>query len=511
MSGKIENLLFDSNSPTPVVAFFSATSKVAALALSTRLFGIIFPYFSGEWHIALGVLATLSMILGNLIAITQISMKRMLAYSSISQIGYIMIGILAADPENGYASMITYTFIHILMNLGTFARITSFGLRTGTDNIRDYTNNIDYFLSLCNSSIFPEYILILTLITIIVIDLSYKGKDILLLHRISLISLLSSIVLLLCQWEVKSVPIAPESLQINTPSNIFRLFLLIRSLLSVSLSVDYVRCTKIALAEFLLFISTAGSGGMLLRCANDLVTIYVASECLSLSSYLLSGYAKKDIRSNEATLKFLLMGGASSSFLAYGFSLLYGLSGGEVQLNKLVDGLLSNQMCDSVAIYTSIAFVVAGMAFKLSLVPFHQWTPDVYEGAGLYMKDPVLTFSPVLRSPSLGGIPPPSGFFGKLYLFWHGWKAGSYPSVPIALVTSVISIYYYLKIIKLMFTGKNERSGTSTIYIQNSLVSSSTSISKSSIEIAMIIRALASILSGILIDPIIGITQNTLF
>lgn len=269
MSGKIENLLFDSNSPTPVVAFFSATSKVAALALSTRLFGIIFPYFSGEWHIALGVLATLSMILGNLIAVTQISMKRMLAYSSISQIGYIMIGILAADPENGYASMITYTFIHILMNLGTFARITSFGLRTGTDNIRDY--------------------------------------------------------------------------------------------------------------------------------------------------------------------------------------------------------------------------------------------------AGLYMKDPVLTFSPVLRSPSLGGIPPPSGFFGKLYLFWHGWKAGSYPSVPIALVTSVISIYYYLKIIKLMFTGKNERSGTSTIYIQNSLVSSSTSISKSSIEIAMIIRALASILSGVLIDPIIGITQNTLF
>nr|YP_009679293.1 NADH-plastoquinone oxidoreductase subunit 2 [Alsophila gigantea]YP_010375490.1 NADH-plastoquinone oxidoreductase subunit 2 [Alsophila metteniana]QDP70843.1 NADH-plastoquinone oxidoreductase subunit 2 [Alsophila gigantea]QXU59468.1 NADH-plastoquinone oxidoreductase subunit 2 [Alsophila metteniana] len=497
-------------------------------------------------------------------------------------------------------------------------------------------NNIDYFLSLCNLSIFPEYILILTLITIIVIDLSYKGKDILLLHRISLISLLSSIVLLLCQWEVKSVPIAPESLQINTPSNIFRLFLLIRSLLSVSLSVDYVRCTKIALAEFLLFISTAGSGGMLLRCANDLVTIYVASECLSLSSYLLSGYAKKDIRSNEATLKFLLMGGASSSFLVYGFSLLYGLSGGEVQLNKLVDGLLSNQMCDSVAIYISIAFVVAGMAFKLSLVPFHQWTPDVYEGsptpvvaffsatskvaalalstrlfgiifpyfsgewhialgvlatlsmilgnliavtqismkrmlayssisqigyimigilaadpengyasmitytfihilmnlgtfaritsfglrtgtdnirdyAGLYMKDPVLTFSPVLRSPSLGGIPPPSGFFGKLYLFWHGWKAGSYPSVPIALVTSVISIYYYLKIIKLMFTGKNERSGTSTIYIQNSLVSSSTSISKSSIEIAMIIRALASILSGVLIDPIIGITQNTLF
>ena len=268
MSGKIGNLLFDSDSPTPVVAFFSVTSKVAASALFTRLFGLIFPYLSNEWHIVVGLLATSSMILGNLIAVTQISMKRMLAYPSISQIGYIMIGVLAADPENGYASMITYTFIYILMNLGTFARIISFGLRTGTDNIRDY--------------------------------------------------------------------------------------------------------------------------------------------------------------------------------------------------------------------------------------------------AGLYMKDPVLTFSPVLCLPSLGGIPPPSGFFGKLYLFWHGWKAGSYPSVLVALVTSVISIYYYLKIIKLMFTGKNGRSYASTTSIRNSLVSPSISISKSSIEIAMIIRALASILSGISIDPIIGITRNTL-
>ncbi|WP_306798837.1 proton-conducting transporter transmembrane domain-containing protein, partial [Oceanobacillus saliphilus] len=78
------------------------------------------------------------MILGNLVAVTQRSVKRMLAYPSISQIGYIMIGVLAADSGNGYASMITYTFIYILMNLGTFARITPFGLRTGTDNIRDY-------------------------------------------------------------------------------------------------------------------------------------------------------------------------------------------------------------------------------------------------------------------------------------------------------------------------------------------------------------------------------------
>lgn len=77
------------------------------------------------------------MIFGNLVAITQTSMKRMLAYSSISQIGYIIIGLIT-NNSNGYASMIIYTFFYIFMNLGTFACIILFGLRTGTDNIRDY-------------------------------------------------------------------------------------------------------------------------------------------------------------------------------------------------------------------------------------------------------------------------------------------------------------------------------------------------------------------------------------
>nr|YP_010518427.1 NADH-plastoquinone oxidoreductase subunit 2 [Dryopteris sparsa]UXN84819.1 NADH-plastoquinone oxidoreductase subunit 2 [Dryopteris sparsa] len=501
----------------------------------------------------------------------------------------------------------------------------------------NYTNFTfpDFLFSLGNLPTLPERILILSLIAVIVIDLSNKGRNTTLLHRISLISMLISTIASLCEWgiQVQSVSIASGNYRISNFSYIFRFFLLICSLLSVLLSVDYIRCSKTALAEFLFFLLTASLGGMVPCWANDLVTLYVALELSSLSSRFLSGHTKKDIRSNEATTKFLLMGGASSSFLLYGLSLLHGISGGQLQLDKTAGALPSSQYL--VAIYTAIASITAGTAFKLSLVPFHQWTPDVYEGvspipvvaffsvtskvaapalftrlfgiifphlsnewhivvgllatssmilgnliavtqismkrmlaypsisqigyimigvlaadpengyasmithtfiyilmnlgtfaritsfglrtgtdnirdyAGLYMKDPVLTFSPVLRSPSLGGIPPPSGFFGKLHLFWHGWKAGSYPSVLVALVTSVISIYYYLKIIKLMFTGKNGRGDASTTYIRNSLVSPS--ISKSSIEIAMIIRALASILSGILIDPIIGITRNTLF
>lgn len=129
--------------------------------------------------------------------------------------------------------------------------------------------------------------------------------------------------------------------------------------------------------EFLLFVLTATLGGMFLCGANDLITIFVAPECFSLCSYLLSGYTKRDVRSNEANL---LMGGASSSILAHGLSWLYGLSGGEIELQEIVNSLINTQMYNSPGIPIALISITVGIGFKLSPAPFHQWTPDVYEG-----------------------------------------------------------------------------------------------------------------------------------
>ncbi|KAL4192099.1 hypothetical protein AMTRI_Chr06g170560 [Amborella trichopoda] len=134
----VRNPLFYSDSPTPVVAFLSVTYNVATSALATQIFDIPFYFSSNEWHILLEILAILNMILGNLIAITQTSMKRMLAYSSIGQIGYVIIGIIVGDSNDGYVSMITYILFYVSTNLGSFAYIVSFGPRTGTENIQDY-------------------------------------------------------------------------------------------------------------------------------------------------------------------------------------------------------------------------------------------------------------------------------------------------------------------------------------------------------------------------------------
>ncbi|KAL4188080.1 hypothetical protein AMTRI_Chr09g22120 [Amborella trichopoda] len=174
------------------------------------------------------------------------------------------------------------------------------------------------------SFIFPECILMFGLILLLIIDSTSDKKDKPWFYFISSTSL--------------------GNFQTNNFNEIFQFLILLCSTLCIPLS-------------FLLFVLTATLEGMFLCGANDLITIFVAPECFSLCSYLLSGYTKRDVRSNEATTKYLLMGGASSSILVHGFSWLYGSSGGEIELQEIVNGI----------------------GFKLFPTPFHQWTPDVYE------------------------------------------------------------------------------------------------------------------------------------
>nr|YP_010205631.1 NADH-plastoquinone oxidoreductase subunit 2 [Astronium urundeuva]YP_010205647.1 NADH-plastoquinone oxidoreductase subunit 2 [Astronium urundeuva]UAX03821.1 NADH-plastoquinone oxidoreductase subunit 2 [Astronium urundeuva]UAX03822.1 NADH-plastoquinone oxidoreductase subunit 2 [Astronium urundeuva] len=439
------------------------------------------------------------------------------------------------------------------------------------------------------SFIFPECILIFGLILLLMIDSTSDQKDIPWFYFISSTSLVMSITALLFRWREEPMISFSGNFQTNNFNEIFQFLILLCSTLCIPLSVEYIECTEMAITEFLLFVLTATLGGMFLCGANDLITIFVALECFSLCSYLLSGYTKKDVRSNEATMKYLLMGGASSSILVHGFSWLYGSSGGEIELQEIVNGLINTQMYNSPGISIALIFITVGIGFKLSPAPSHQWTPDVYEGvrfvrmilgnliaitqtsmkrmlayssigqigyviigiivgdsnggyasmitymlfyismnlgtfacivsfglrtgtdnirdyAGLYTKDPFLALSLALCLLSLGGLPPLAGFFGKLHLFWCGWQAGLYFLVSIGLLTSVVSIYYYLKIIKLLMTGRNQEI---TPHVRN--YRRSPLRSNNSIELSMIVCVIASTIPGISMNPIIAIAQDTLF
>uniref|UniRef100_A0A8S0YB46 NADH-plastoquinone oxidoreductase subunit 2 n=1 Tax=Spirodela intermedia TaxID=51605 RepID=A0A8S0YB46_SPIIN len=237
-----------------------------------------------------------------------------------------------------------------------------------------------FHLLLFNGSfIFPECILIFGLILLLMIDSTSDQKDRPWFYFISSTSLVMSITALLFRWREEPMISFSGNFQTNNFNEIFQFLILLCSTLCIPLSVEYIECTEMAITEFLLFVLTATLGGMFLCGANDSITIFVAPECFSLCSYLLSGYTKRDVRSNEATTKYLLMGGASSSILVHGFSWLYGLSG-EIELQEIVNGLINTQMYNSPGISIALISITVGIGFKLSPAPFHQWTPDVYEG-----------------------------------------------------------------------------------------------------------------------------------
>ncbi len=137
--------------------------------------------------------------------------------------------------------------------------------------------------------------------------------------------------------------------------------------------------------EFYVVLMGALLGGMLMASAVDLVMLFVALETLGISSYILVGYLRGDLKSAEAALKYLLYGGASTAVLLFGLSLLYGVSGGNTQYAAIADQLqrqlapFGHAMMPVVPVM--LTMIMAGFAFKLSAAPFHMWTPDVYEGA----------------------------------------------------------------------------------------------------------------------------------
>lgn len=238
---------------------------------------------------------------------------------------------------------------------------------------------LDTFFSYGNT-ILPECIPIFGLLIILLTDLVSVKKNTTIFYSISVISLLISLTILIFQWKTEPLRSFSGSFQTDSFNRIFQILIALSSLICIPMAVEYTECTGMPIPEFLIFILTATVGCMLLCSANDLITVFVSLECLSLCSYLLCSFTKKDIRSNEAAMKYLLIGGLSSSILVYGFSWLYGLSGGETNIQRIVNGISNTQMSNSTGMFIALLCITVGLAFKLSLVPFHQWTPDIYEG-----------------------------------------------------------------------------------------------------------------------------------
>jgi len=155
---------------------------------------------------------------------------------------------------------------------------------------------------------------------------------------------------------------------------------LLSAMISALLSVKYVREEQLASAEFLALMLLSTVGMMALAGATELITLFVGFELMALPVYILTGYYIKNRKSNEAAMKYFLLGLLSSGFMLYGISLLYGTTG-TTRLDEIAHHLLSNGTGASPLTVTAVVLLLVTFGFKIACVPFHVWTPDAYEGA----------------------------------------------------------------------------------------------------------------------------------
>jgi NADH-quinone oxidoreductase subunit N len=340
------------------------------------------------------------------------------------------------------------------------------------------------------------------------------------------------------------------------------------------LSLDYNEREGLARFEYPVLLLLSVCGMMVMASATNLMTLYLGLELQSLALYVLAAFARDTLRSSEAGLKYFVLGALASGLLLYGISFVYGFSG-TMDFGQLAH-TLSDPAHASPGVVVGIVFVLAGLAFKISAVPFHMWTPDVYEGAptpvtaffgtapkvaaialilrvmvtpfghlvaewqllivlvsiasmllgslaaigqtsikrlmayssighmgyaliglatgtqvgvrgvliymvvyvfmnlgtfaciiamrrqgravekisdlsGLAKSDPGLALAMAAFMFSMAGIPPLSGFFGKLYVFLAAVQAGLWTLAILGVLTSVIGAYYYLRVVKVMY------------------------------------------------------------
>jgi len=181
------------------------------------------------------------------------------------------------------------------------------------------------------------------------------------------------------------VTLAPQSVMYGSLTadlfgNLMRVVILVGAILSMAISGQFLQQRTRVVGDFYVLIMGATLGGMFLASANDLIMVFVGLETLSITSYILAGYLRKTAKSAEASLKYLVYGGMGTAVFLFGLSMIYGLTG-STNLHDIASAMMQYHTLDHPAIFLMLLMTLAALAFKLSVAPFHMWTPDVYDGA----------------------------------------------------------------------------------------------------------------------------------
>jgi NADH-quinone oxidoreductase subunit N len=417
--------------------------------------------------------------------------------------------------------------------------------------------------------ILPEVILFIFALVLLIANSGVKIEKPRFTGLFGLVGLIIALALLII---VPDGSLFGKSFILDAYARAFKTIFLLAAILTIIGSIDFATKRLIHTAEFYSLILLCTTGMMFLASAGELITLYVALELSTISLYVLAAFLKKDLKSTEAGLKYLILGTASSGMLLYGLSLIYGLTGSTV-LDEIGYRLFMGPGTTIATVFAIVMFI-AGFGFKLAAAPFHMWAPDVYEGAptpvtaflsvaskaaglvafvriffnslliaksewvvileivailamvvgnvvallqknikrmlayssiaqvgyvlvalsagidlsvgsmmifllaylfanigafivviafsnvsgsdniedysGLWKRKPSLAFIMTIYMLSLVGIPLTGGFIGKYFLFGAAVKEGLYGLVIVAILTSVISLFYYMNVVRIM-------------------------------------------------------------
>ena len=229
-------------------------------------------------------------------------------------------------------------------------------------------------------AVMPEIVLAGTSMALLVIGV-FRGSN-----SVSLISWLSVLSLLVVGVVLSFVPVDGVTafngqFVFDGFANFIKWLLIAGSLLAIMMSSNYNEQERISRFEYPILILFATLGMFMMVSANDLIALYVGMELQSLSLYVLAAFRRDSLRSSEAGLKYFVLGALSSGMLLYGCSLIYGFAGTTNFTNLAVVSKNLSGFDTNLGLIVGLVFLISGLAFKVSAVPFHMWTPDVYEGA----------------------------------------------------------------------------------------------------------------------------------
>ena len=415
----------------------------------------------------------------------------------------------------------------------------------------------------------PEVFLSLSIFSLLMIGVFVKNSFNL-IYKLS-IFLIFLLILIVLNTDDETIKIFKESFVSDNFSLFAKLLILISSFFILIVSKKYIVDIKNNKFEYPIIVLLSILGMFFMVSSNDLILFYLGLELQSLSLYILASIDRDNLKSSEAGIKFFVLSALSSGLLLYGCSLLYGFTG-----STNFEVIASNTVDSTIGIIFAMVFILVGLAFKVSAVPFHMWTPDVYEGSptsvtsffsvvpkvagiiifirfmylpfqeildqwkyilvfisiasmilgavaaigqnnikrliayssighigyaiagmtpgtengfkstliyisiyavmnigvfaciflmkrnGKYIEDiqelsgasrnhPLMSLSLLIILFSLAGIPPMAGFFAKFYVFMAVVESGMFTLAAIGLVTTVVSAFYYIRIIKIMY------------------------------------------------------------